>query len=228
MTDLTPLSLQGHQPTRQAHAWPTCGNILAMAAGGTSIAPYLITASATLAGVLITAAFAEYREQRRSREERQREQDRVTEERWKWLRQERRQAYAALVHLGFQIAATLTEAASRLHDRKDPKGALELWTRLDELQDAIHAQVADVQLVGSEAVITAAHTLRRSARRTAGLLSQSVDAAKKRADDGTASDGLSQRIRLLYGATNDLVVAATEDLGVSVEAGSEDERTPAR
>ncbi|MGR6975231.1 hypothetical protein ACU639_37620 [Streptomyces cynarae] len=163
-----------------------------MAAGGTSIAPYLITASATLAGVLITAAFAEYREQRRSREERQRERDRVTEERWKWLRQERRQAYAALVNLGFQIAATLLEAASRLHDRKDLKGALELWTRLDELQDAIHAQVADVQLVGSEAVITAAHTLRRSARRTAGLLSRSVDAAKKRADEDTADDGTAE------------------------------------
>ncbi|MER6374855.1 hypothetical protein ABT255_42335 [Streptomyces mirabilis] len=193
-----------------------------MAAGGTSIAPYLITASATLSGVAITAAFAEYRERRRSREERQRERDRVTEERWKWLRQERRQAYAALVHLGFQAAATLLEAASQLHDKGDPKGALELWTRLDELQDAIHAQVADVQLVGSEAVITAAHTLRRSARRTAGLLSQSVDAAKrKKADDDTATDGLSQRIRLLYGATNDLVAAATEDLRVSPGDGGE-------
>jgi hypothetical protein len=87
--------------------------------------------------------------------------------------------------------------------------------------------VADVQLVGSETVITAAHALRRSARRTAGLLSQSVDAAKKKANDGTARDGLSQRIRLLYGATNDLVQAATEDLRVSLEAGSEEERTPA-
>ncbi|MER6209198.1 hypothetical protein [Streptomyces sp. NPDC001642] len=141
---------------------------------------------------------------------------------------ERRQAYAALVHLGFQIAATLMEAATRLHDRKDPKGALELWARLDELQDAIHAQVADVPLVGSEAVITAAHTLRRSARRTVGLLGQSVDAAKKRADDDTAGDGLSQRIRLLYGATNDLAEAATDDLRVSLDAGSEGERTPAR
>ncbi|WP_367318800.1 hypothetical protein [Streptomyces sp. HUAS ZL42] len=193
-----------------------------MAAGGTSLAPYLITASATLAGVLITAAFAEFREQRRSREDRQRERDRVTEERWKWLRQERRQAYAALVHLGFQAAATLLEAASRLHDRKDPEGALELWTRLDELEDAIHAQVADVQLVGSEAVLTAAHGLRRSARRTASLLSQSVDAAKKnRLDNGNTNDGLSERIRILYGATNDLVDAATADLRVSPEADDE-------
>lgn len=199
-----------------------------MAAGGTYLAP-LITAFSTLAGVVITLLVAESRERRRSREERQRERDRVAEERWKWLRQERRQAYAALVHLGFQIAATLLEAASRLHDRKDPKGALELWTRLDELQDAIHAQVADVQLVGSEAVITEAHTLRRSARRTASLLSQSVDAAKgNQAANDKENDGLSQRIRLLYGATNDLVEAATADLCVSLDAGDEAERTPAR
>ncbi|MFG5720314.1 hypothetical protein [Streptomyces murinus] len=185
----------------------------------------LITASATLLGVGITAGFAEYREQRRSREERQRERDRVTEERWKWLRQERRQAYAALVHLGFQIAATLLEAASRLHDRKDPDGALELWSRLDELEDAIRAQVADVQLVGSEAVLTAAHTLRRSARRTASLLSQSVDAAREsQGDNDSGNDGLSQRVRLLYGATNNLVDAATADLRVSLDAG--DEATP--
>ncbi|MGV9243586.1 hypothetical protein [Streptomyces sp. NPDC003710] len=192
-----------------------------MAAGGTSLAPYLITASATLFGVAITLVASEIREKRRSREERQRERDRIAEERWKWLRQERRQAYAALVSLGFQLAATLLEAASRLHDRDDPDGALELWSRLDELQDAIHAQVADVQLVGSEAVLTTAHALRRSARHTASLLSQSIDAAKKNADDGAANDGLSQRVRVLYGATNDLVEAATADLRVSVDVGDE-------
>ncbi|MCH5677915.1 hypothetical protein [Streptomyces gilvus] len=193
-----------------------------MAAGGTSIAPYLITASSTLAGVVITLIVSEIRERRRAREERQRERDRVIEDRWKWLRQERRQAYAALVSLGFQAAATLLEAASRLHDRKDPDGALELWSRLDELEDAIYAKVADVQLVGSEAVLTKAYALRRSARRTASLLSQSVDAAREhQSDDDAADDGLSPRIRRLYGATHDLVEAATADLRVSLDASEE-------
>lgn len=89
-----------------------------MAAGGTSLAPYLITASSTLAGVLTILRVSEIRERRRSREERQRERDQVTEERWRWLRQERRQAYAALMHLGFQASATLQEAGSQLHDAK--------------------------------------------------------------------------------------------------------------
>ncbi len=45
----------------------------------------MITAGATLGGVLITGLLAEYRERRRSREERQRERDRLAEERWRWL-----------------------------------------------------------------------------------------------------------------------------------------------
>jgi len=193
-----------------------------MAAGGTSIAPYLITAFATLSGVAITAAFAEYRERRRSREERQRERDRVTEDRWKWLRQERRQAYAALVHLGLQVAHTLLEAAARLHDRDDPEGALELWSRLDELEDAVSAQVADVRLVGSEAVVEAAHALRRSVRRAPSLLKRSVAAFQAGEGNQGEQDGeLSEKVRAVYGATDGLVEAATADLRESLDAGEE-------
>jgi hypothetical protein len=195
-----------------------------MAAGGTSVAPYLITACATLSGVAITAAFAEYRERRRSREERQRERDRVTEERWKWLRQERRQAYAALVHLGFQAAATLIEAASRLHDQRDPDRALELWPRLDELGDAVAAQVADVRLVGSAAVIEAAHGLRRAVRRAPNALERRVAAYQAGETD---SEELSARVRAVYRATDSLVEAATADLHVSPDVDDEAERTPA-
>ncbi|MEV7737827.1 hypothetical protein AB0O75_38135 [Streptomyces sp. NPDC088921] len=186
-----------------------------MAAGGTSIAPYLITASATLIGVAITLVAAEIREKRRSREERQRERDRVTEERWKWLRQERRQAYAALVSLGFQTANTLEEGAAQRHDLD---AAVKLETRLDELEDAVYAQVADVQLIGSEAVLTAAYTLRRSVRRTSTLLSRSTEAAGR----GETDDGaLSEKIRTVYGATHALVDAATADLRVSLDVGDE-------
>jgi hypothetical protein len=198
-----------------------CGKILAMAAGGTSLAPYLITASSTLAGVVITLVVSEIRERRRSREERQRERDRVTEERWKWLRQERRQAYAALVSLGYQAAATLQEAGSRLHDRKDHKGALELWGRLDELRDQIAAQVADVQLVGSEAVITSAQDLRRSFRRAPNALQMAADpqAGKSRGDE--SADQLSERVRAVYRATHHLVEVATADLHVSLDDRNE-------
>lgn len=193
-----------------------------MGAGATNFAPYLITACATLAGVAITAAFAEYRERRRSREEQQRERDRIIEERWKWLRQERRQSYAALVHLGFQAAAVLLEAASRLHDRNDKKGALELWTRLDELQDTISAQVADVQLVGSNSVIEAAHGLRRSFRHAPSVLKQSVAASRARKSGSREStDHLSERVRAVYRATHSLVEAATRDLHMSLDISHE-------
>lgn len=200
----------------------SCGKILGMAAGGTSFAPYLITALATLAGVLITGAFAEYRERRRSREEQQRERERIVEERWKWLRQERRQSYATLAHLGFQAAAVLQEAASRLHDRHDSRGARELWTRLDELRDSISAQVADVQLVGSEAVIEAAHRLRRSFRRAPDLLDQSVTTAQA-GDPGIheSDENLSARTRAVYEATHSLVTAATQDLRMSLDGSAE-------
>jgi len=60
------------------------GSLATMAATA-GVAPYLITAGATLGGVLITGLLAEYRERRRSREERQRERDRLAEERWRWL-----------------------------------------------------------------------------------------------------------------------------------------------
>lgn len=58
-------------------------------AAGASITPYLITAGSTLAGVAVTGVLAEYRERRRAREDRERELDRLVEERLKWLRQER-------------------------------------------------------------------------------------------------------------------------------------------
>ncbi|MFH9426227.1 hypothetical protein [Streptomyces sp. NPDC017529] len=195
-----------------------------MATGGTNFAPYLITAFATLAGVAITAAFAEYRERRRSREEQQRERDQTVEERWKWLRQERRQSYAALVHLGFQSAAVLLEAAARLHDRNDSKGALELWSRLDELQDAISAQVADVQLVGSEAVVEAAHGLRRSFRHAPRELKQAVAAFRTGECGDRELDGrLSGRVRTVYRATHALVETATHDLRISLGVSGEAE-----
>lgn len=191
----------------ETHSEAACGNILAMAAWETS----LITAGATLSGVAITALLAAGRERRQYREERQRERARVAEERWKWLRAERRQAYAALVNLGFQAATTLVEGQSR---QDDPDVAAELETRLDELEDAIYAQVADVQLVGSEAVLTAAYALRRSVRRTSTLLGRSIRAAGQ---DETDDGALSEKVRTVYGATHALVEAATDDLRVPPE-----------
>ncbi|MFP3960834.1 hypothetical protein SMC26_00750 [Actinomadura fulvescens] len=176
-----------------------------MAGATTSIAPYLITAGSTLAGVLITGILAEYRERRRSAEERRREEDRLAEERWKWLRQERRESYARLISLGYQAASLFAEAADVSH--KSPDKAKKLWKSADELRDAIHSQVADVELVGSEAVISASHSLRRTMRRAPGLLVELRENER---------DALNHKVRSLYGATNDLVDIAKRDLNLDM------------
>jgi hypothetical protein len=186
-----------------------------MTAGTTSIAPYLITAGATLGGVAITAAFAEYRERRRAREERERERDRLTEERVKWLRQERRQSYAALIDVGYQGANLYLEASSRLFDRNDPAGAMELWQPLDALRDVISGRVADVELVGSTEVVRAARSLRRAFRRAPDLLIHVAHSAKENNEtrDELAAD-LSPKVRSLFSAVHRLVDTAKRDLRI--------------
>jgi hypothetical protein len=186
-----------------------------MTAGTTSLAPYLITAGATLGGVAITAVFAEYRERRRAWEERERERDRLTEERVKWLRQERRQSYAALIDVGYQAANLYLEASSRLFDRNDPDGAMELWRPLDALRDLISGKVADVELVGSTEVVRAARGLRRAFRRAPDLLIHAAQGVKEDIEPrGELSADLSPRVRSLFGAVHRLVDTAKRDLRI--------------
>lgn len=182
---------------------------------GTSIAPYLITAGATLGGVAITAVFAEYRERRRAREERQRERDRLIEERIKWLRQERRQSYAALIDVGYQAANLYLEASSRLFDKKDPDGAMELWEPLDALRDEISGRAADVELVGSTEVVRAARSLRRTFRRAPNLLIYAARGVKKNTEppDKLSAD-VSPQVRSLFSAVHRLVDTAKRDLRI--------------
>jgi hypothetical protein len=180
----------------------------------TSIAPYLITAGATLAGVAITALFAEYRERRRSREERDRERERTAEERQKWLRQERRQSYASLIDAGYQAASLLLDAASRLFDgAADPDSALELWRPLDELRDSIAAKVADVELIGSKGVVSAAHGLRRTFRRAPDML---LYCAREIKEDRKGQSDLSSHlpVRRMFGAVHRLTDESRKDLAV--------------
>jgi len=80
----------------------------------------------------------------------------------------------------------LWEAQSRAFDEGDIKGALQLWKPLEELRDAIYAQVADVELVGSDTVIVAAHSLRRTVRRAPGLLTRDLRFVAERARTAAA------------------------------------------
>ena len=186
-----------------------------MTAGTTSIAPYLITARATLGGVAVTAVFAEYRERRRAREERERERDRLTEERVKWLRQERRQSCAALIDAGYQAANLYLEASSRLFEGNDPDGATELWRPLDALRDVISGKVADVELVGSTEVVRASRALQRAFRRTPDLLIHAAHGVKENIErrDELSAD-LSPRVRSLFGAVHRLVDTTKRDLRI--------------
>lgn len=182
--------------------------------------PYVITAGATLGGVAITGVLAEYRERRRSREERERERDRVIEERLKWLRQERRQSYARLIDVGYEAASLLLEASSRVFDSADPDAARELWPTLDQLRDTIRAKVADVELVGSAAVVDAAYELRSVFRRAPDVL---LTCASIRDDPGRAeelSSAMAPKVRAMFRVVQRLTEVAKRDL--RIDTGSAD------
>lgn len=128
-----------------------------------------------------------------------------------------RQSYAGLIDLGYQAANLLLEASSRLFNREDPDSAMELWPLLDRLRDSISARVADVELVGSDEVINAAHRLRRAFRRAPDLLiscAQSLKHGDERREELSAQ--LSPRVRWMFEAVHRLVEAAKGDLRVDV------------
>jgi len=184
-------------------------------AATTSIAPYLITTGATLGGVAIMGLLAEYRERRRSGEERDRERSRIMEERVKWLRQERRQSYAALIDVGYRASNLYLEASSRIFDRSDPDGAIELWQPLDALRDLMSGKVADVELVGSGEVVKAAHGLRRAFRRAPDLLIRAARGIKEDAGQrDELAEEISPRVRSLFKAVQHLTDIAKRDLRI--------------
>lgn len=157
-----------------------------------------------------------------SQEERDRERNRLMEDRVKWLRQERRQSYAALIDVGYQAAQLYLEAALRLFDRNDPDGAIELWRPLDTLRDTTSGKVADVELVGSPAVVSAAHGLRRAFRRAPDLLINSARRAKESTEPEEDSVGLSPRVRAIFGAVQHLVETAKRDLRIDYDDADTD------
>lgn len=70
---------------------------------GTGTATQLITAGATLAGVVLTLLTTAFLERRRARDARILETLRMTSERAKWLRDQRQKAYAALSTAGEEV-----------------------------------------------------------------------------------------------------------------------------
>src|SRR5262245_22551878 len=80
------------------------------------IATQLITASATLAGVVLTLLANAFLERRRARDSHELETHRVTSERTKWLREERHKAYSGMSIAGEEVLQwmrnTLLEVAA--------------------------------------------------------------------------------------------------------------------
>lgn len=181
----------------------------------TDLAPYFITAAATLSGVAITGTLAEFRERRRAREDRQRELDRLTEERLKWLRTERRQSYAAFLDIGYQAANMLIEVASRILDGENLEGAAELMVPLDALRDAIRVRVADIELVGSPDVVSAALDVRRAFRRAPNIAATAIaQLSTTDADREGLSAALSSKVREMYTVVQNFVDSAQADLAI--------------
>jgi hypothetical protein len=170
----------------------------------TALAPYFLTAGATLAGVAITGALAELRERRNSREDHA-----------NWLRAERRRSYAAMIETGYVAANLYLEGASRMFDNADLDGAKALWPELDNARDLLRIRATDVDLIGTRSIIEAAHGLRRSFRRAPNLYMNALHRLEAGEDPSEVSREVSPQIRSLYGLVNDLVEEVRQDLGIN-------------
>lgn len=143
----------------------------------TEIAPLLISSIAALSGVAITAIFAELRERRRASSEERRMERSERQEHFKWLRQERRLLYAALI-LSLDKAV---EQYSKLLDSllldnsmaRSVDPATEEAILMEDLRGTsreVAKQVFEIQVLGSEEALEAANAASESLEAIISLL----------------------------------------------------------
>lgn len=182
----------------------------------------IITAGAALAGVMLTVVVTGRRERRRSaeqlsreermsRDEQERENRRLGEERWRWLREERRTVY-----VGF--AVTVDGALSKSGDavgelvRGNTEGASQRATDLLQLLDPVAVSLHEIQLIGATDVVNPAGRVWQLLWRQGAKLDELVNQLE--AGEKIDPTEVMYGIQLLGEATRAFTSAAREDLEV--------------
>lgn len=148
----------------------------------------LITAGATLAGVVLTLLTTAFLERRRARDARMLESLRVTSERAKWVRNERQKAYAAFSTAGEEVLQFFRSELPTLIEpgaAQRRNGAEAHWRALrTELRKAYN----QVALFGADEARAASLSVWRTARNAGNDFFRSLPVP-------TAASGLAEEVR---------------------------------
>jgi len=196
------------------------------------IAP-IISAAAALGGVGITLWMTGRRERRKADDERQRERQRVNEQRWQWNRTQRLNAYVQLISATSALAARFKDSADLAQEHSLVQDDLRSHTAtIEQLVDEVRVQVHLVSLIGSQEMIGQAYSARSGVRHVPGRFatwSRLLVVGPKSPDEIEQADNVpgyfSAEIRRLYGIVNALVEAAQAELHPDLEADAEQAST---
>jgi hypothetical protein len=130
----------------------------------TGIATQVVTASATLAGVVLTLLANAFQERRRARDMRWIESLRFASQQATWLREERQKAYGGLSIAGEEALQFIRTELSTLVDSSDPRNRDDAETRWSELRTELRKAYNQVELFGAEETRAAALRIWRTAR----------------------------------------------------------------
>lgn len=130
----------------------------------TGAATQLITAGATLAGVVLTLLTTAFLERRRAQDARILETLRMTSERAKWLRDERQKAYAALSTAGEEVLQFFRSELSTLVEPNDARRRDEAETHWRQLRTELRKAYNQVALFGVDEARGAGLSIWRTAR----------------------------------------------------------------
>ncbi|WP_157734985.1 hypothetical protein [Pseudofrankia inefficax] len=184
---------------------------------GTAIAPLIISSAATLSGVSIAGILAEYRERRRTVVEEQRAERQYRQDHHKWLRQERRLLYSAIV-LSLEKAADqysrlldslLADSYTRTNDPTREQRAL--LEDLAVVSREVARQVIEIQVVGSDEAAAAAKAGSDSLDAVTGLLRHMSEATVS--EEADAFIRTSQVWNDLRRSLQEMIEAARADIG---------------
>jgi hypothetical protein len=130
----------------------------------TGTATQLITAGATLAGVVLTLLTPAFLERRRARDARIMETLRMTSERTKWLRDQRQKAYAALSTAGEETLQFFRSELPILLELGDARRCDEAEVHWRQLRTELRKAYNQVALFGADEARSAGLSIWRTAR----------------------------------------------------------------
>ena len=156
------------------------------------IATQLITAGATLAGVVLTLLSTAILERRRAHDARALEAERMKLEHAKWLRDERQRAYAALSIAGEEVQQFFRSGLPLLIESDNPQWRDEAEACWHELRSQLRKAYNQVALFGASGVRSVGLSIWRTARNGGNDFFDSLRAVSVTSVDKT---GLSEKIR---------------------------------